>query len=167
MQENTPIKCIHVSAAIIFRESTVFSTLRQAQDGAGSTTGSRREVFATARGYGDYKGWWEFPGGKIEHDENGNEIEKAEECLIREICEELDSTINIEEKIATVEWDYPATAHSAAFHLTMECFACSLVSGKLTLLEAEDSRWLAADSLESVNWLPADALLLPKIRARL
>ncbi len=145
------MKQIHVSAAVIFRKNT---------------TANIREVFATARGYGDYKGWWEFPGGKIEHDENGREIETPEAALIREIHEELDSTIKIKEKIQTVEWDYDAGA-AKQFHLKMECFACELVEGKLTLLEAEDARWLNAETLYSVKWLPADELILGKIKEML
>ena len=120
---------------------------------------AKRKIYATARGYGDYKGWWEFPGGKIEHDESGNEIETAEEALIREIHEELDSKIKVHEKIQTVEWDYPK------FHLKMECFRCELVEGKLTLLEAEDAKWLNADNLKTVKWLPADELILDKVNA--
>lgn len=137
------MKNIHVSAAVIFR----------------TTDDGTKEVFATARGYGDYKGWWEFPGGKIEHDESGNEIETAEEALIREIHEELDSKIKVHEKIQTVEWVYPK------FHLKMECFRCELVEGKLTLLEAEDAKWLNADNLKTVKWLPADELILDKVNA--
>jgi len=139
------MKQIHVVAAVIYR----------------TNSNGKKEVFATARGYGDYKGWWEFPGGKIEHDESGLEIETEEEALIREIYEELDSTIKIQEKIQTVEWDYPQ------FHLIMECFACTLVKGKLTLLEAEDAKWLNADTLHNVKWLPADELILDKVKNNL
>lgn len=141
------MKHIHVSAAVLYRIGA---------DG-------QKEIFATERGYGDWKGWWEFPGGKIEHDAAGNEIETPEEALVREIHEELDSTVQVEEKIATVDWDYPATANSPAFHLTMECFACKLLQGKLTLLEAKDSRWLTKESVYSVNWLPADRVVLDKL----
>jgi len=141
------LKQIHVSAAIIYR------TVPQS-----ATSPAHREVFTTARGYGDYKGWWEFPGGKIERDETGREIETAEQALVREIREELDSTITVKEKIATVEWDYPK------FHLTMECFMCELVEGNLTLLEAEDARWLTKENIQAVKWLPADENILSKIR---
>lgn len=141
------MKHIHVSAAVLYRIGS---------DG-------QKEVFATERGYGDWKGWWEFPGGKIEHDKAGNETETPEEALVREIHEELDSAIAVEEKIATVEWEYPATVHSEAFHLTMECFACTLAEGSLTLLEATNARWLTKEALYSVNWLPADRELLGKL----
>lgn len=115
--------------------------------------GSR--VFAAARGYGEYKGGWEFPGGKLEPGET------AREALVREIREELDTGIAVGEKIATVEYDYPA------FHLSMDCFWCSIVSGSLVLREAAEARWLTAESLDSVDWLPADRGLIPAIRAEL
>lgn len=109
-------------------------------------------VFATARGYGDYKGGWEFPGGKIEPGET------PREALAREIREELDTDILVGDLIETIEYDYPS------FHLSMDCFWCSIRSGSLTLREAEAARWLTADSLDSVNWLPADRSLIGKIR---
>ena len=109
-------------------------------------------VFATQRGYGEWEGWWEFPGGKIEIGES------PEEALRREIGEELEARIFIERLVTTVEWDYPA------FHLKMHCFWCHMESGSLTLKEHEAARWLAADELESVKWLPADLQILEKIR---
>ena len=110
-----------------------------------------RQVFATQRGYGDWKGWWEFPGGKIE------EWESPEAALEREIRKELATQIKVGEKIGTIEYDYPA------FHLSMQCFACDVLSGKLELLEHENAAWLTAENLYSVNWLPADELILDKI----
>lgn len=101
-------------------------------------------IFATQRGYGDYEGWWEFPGGKIEPGET------AQQALEREIMEELDTKVQVGPLIASVEYDYPK------FHLCMDCFWCSVISGKLVLKEAEDARWLSKDDLLSVKWLPAD-----------
>ena len=113
------------------------------------------KIFATARGYGEYKGWWEFPGGKVEAGET------PEEALVREIKEELDSDIVVEEYIDTVEYDYPV------FHLSMRCYFCKLISGKLTLKEAEESRWLTRDTIADVQWLPADITILDKIKKKL
>ena len=110
-------------------------------------------IFATARGYGEYKGWWEFPGGKIEAGET------PEEALVREIREELDTEIRVGVLIDTIEYDYPT------FHLSMDCFWAEVVAGRLVLKEAEDARWLTKDTLESVQWLPADASLIEHIKA--
>ena len=109
-------------------------------------------IFATQRGYGDWKDWWEFPGGKMEPGE------APEEALVREIREELNAEINVGDLIETVEWDYPA------FHLTLHCYWCTLISEELTLLEHEFARWLCADELSSVNWLPADESLVERIK---
>ena len=109
------------------------------------------QVFATQRGYGDFKGWWEFPGGKIEAGEC------PQEALRREIMEELEAEIVVGDLLETVEWDYPA------FHLTMHCFICSLQSESLHLNEHADSAWLTKETLGSVKWLPADLVLLDKI----
>lgn len=109
-------------------------------------------VFATQRGYGDWEGWWEFPGGKMEAGEG------PEEALQREIWEELETRIVVERLLTTVEWDYPK------FHLKMHCYWCHVESGSLTLKEHEAARWLAKEELESVRWLPADLQLLPNIR---
>ena len=111
------------------------------------------KIFATARGYGEYKGWWEFPGGKVELGET------PEAALVREISEELASEIGVEEYIDTIEYDYPT------FHLSMRCYFCKLLSGKLMLLEAEDAKWLTKDSIDTVKWLPADITILEKIKA--
>ena len=108
-------------------------------------------VFATQRGYGEFQGWWEFPGGKMEAGES------PQEALKREICEELDAEIEVKELLETVEWDYPN------FHLTMHCFICSLLSESLHLNEHEAATWLTHETLRSVMWLPADEILLDKI----
>ena len=113
------------------------------------------KIFATARGYGEYKGWWEFPGGKIEDGES------SEGALKREIMEELNSEINVDEYIDTIEFDYPE------FHLSMRCYYCSLVKGNLDLKEASEAKWLDKDTIDSVKWLPADITILQKIKERL
>ncbi|MCQ2243587.1 MAG: (deoxy)nucleoside triphosphate pyrophosphohydrolase [Bacteroidaceae bacterium] len=125
------MKTINVVAAIIVREG---------------------KVFATQRGYGEWKDWWEFPGGKIEPGED------PKDALRREIMEELATEIVVGERLITVEHDYPK------FHLSMQCFVCSVVSGKLTLLEHEAAKWLAAEELDSVRWLPADEGIITKVR---
>ena len=112
-------------------------------------------VFATQRGYGEWKDWWEFPGGKMEAGET------PKEALVREICEELDADISIGRLLDTIEWDYPT------FHLTMHCYMCSLLNDALHLNEHEAARWLQANELRSVNWLPADNQLLPLIEREL
>ncbi len=112
-------------------------------------------IFATARGYGEYKGWWEFPGGKIEAGET------PEEALVREIHEELDTEIRVGELIATIEYDYPT------FHLSMDCFWAEIVTGRLVLKEAADARWLTRETLESVQWLPADQTIIDAIYRKL
>ena len=109
-------------------------------------------IFATQRGYGDYKDWWEFPGGKMEAGET------PEEALRREIWEELETRIVVERLLETVEWDYPQ------FHLTMHCYLCHVESGHLELKEHEAAKWLSYDELESVNWLPADMDLVRKLK---
>ena len=109
------------------------------------------KIFATQRGYGEWKDWWEFPGGKMEPGET------PEEALAREIREELDTEIRVDKFLYTVEWDYPQ------FHLTMHCYMSSLVNGSLHLVEHEAARWLGKEDISSVNWLPADIMLLPLI----
>lgn len=124
------MKTIEVVAAIIIRDG---------------------KIFATQRGYGEWKGWWEFPGGKIEPGEC------PQEALVREIREELDAEIKVGELLETVEWDYPD------FHLKMHCFICSLVSESVHLNEHEAVTWLTKETLHSVKWLPADEGILSKI----
>lgn len=110
-------------------------------------------VFATQRGYGEFKDGWEFPGGKIEPDET------PQEAILREIKEELDTEIEVIKLLDTVEYDYPA------FHLSMDCFLCRILSGDLVLKEHEAARWLTKETLNSVAWLPADLGLIPQIQA--
>lgn len=125
------MKNIHVSAAIIMKDN---------------------KIFVTQRGYGEFKDWWEFPGGKIE------EGETPEECLKREIKEELKADINIDKYLCTVEYDYPN------FHLKMECFICSLIDGHLELVEAEDAKFITKDQLDNIDFLPADLLVLKELK---
>ena len=110
-------------------------------------------IFATQRGYGEWKDWWEFPGGKIEPGES------PEDALKREIREELATEIEVDELLTTVEYDYPK------FHLTMHCHLCTIISGDLSLLEHEDARWLALDELDCVKWLPADVEAVNRLRS--
>lgn len=112
----------------------------------------KNKIFATARGYGELKGGWEFPGGKVEPGET------SQQALIREIIEELDTEIKVGELIDTVEYDYPT------FHLSMYCFWAEVKAGHLELKEAEEAKWLTKDQLDSVTWLPADILLIDQIR---
>ena len=110
------------------------------------------KIFATARGYGEFKGKWEFPGGKVEPGET------PQQALVREIQEELTVKIEVGELIDTIEYDYPD------FHLSMDCFWCNIVDGEIILKEAEAAKWLHKDELYSVNWLPADIALIKKIQ---
>ncbi len=113
---------------------------------------AKHKIYATARGYGDYKGHWEFPGGKIEPGET------SQQALKREIREELDTDIAVSDLIGTIEYDYPT------FHLSMDCFWCEVISGNLVLKEAEAARWLTKADLDSVQWLPADQTVLDDIK---
>ena len=115
----------------------------------------KNKIFATARGYGELKGGWEFPGGKIEAGET------PQEALKREIMEELDTEVEVKELFDTVEYDYPK------FHLSMDCFICKIKKGDLVLKEHEAARWLTKENLGDVEWLPADVTLIDKIKAAL
>ena len=130
-EKDKRMKSIRVSAAVIHRDG---------------------KIFATQRGYGEYKGKWEFPGGKREEGESG------EEALYREIREELDSKVKIEKLICTTDYDYPT------FHLTMDIYLSTLIEGKLTLLEHEDAQWVSLDSIDNLDWLPADWSVIDEIK---
>ena len=117
------MKTIKVAAAVIIRDS---------------------RVFAVQRGYGEYKDWWEFPGGKVEAGET------SDKTIVREINEELGTLISADKLLCTVEYDYPS------FHLSMDCYLCTVIEGNLTLMEHEDARWLTPEELYDVKWLPAD-----------
>ena len=114
-----------------------------------------QKIFATQRGYGEFKDGWEFPGGKIEQGET------PRQALVREIKEELDTEIEVGELVDIVEYDYPQ------FHLTMHCFLCTIKSGDLVLKEHEAAKWLAPEDLDSVDWLPADLGLIEKLKCRM
>ena len=112
---------------------------------------NKKEIFATQRGYGDYKDGWEIPGGKLEPGET------PEQCIVREIKEELATDVKAEKILGVVDYDYPN------FHLTMHCILCTIVSGDLKLLEHEAAKWVSKETLRSIDWLPADKLILDKI----
>lgn len=109
------------------------------------------KIFVTQRGYGEFKDGWEFPGGKIEDNET------PENALVREIKEELNTLIKVDNYLDTIEYDYPK------FHLSMKCYICSIVEGNLDLLEAEDGKWLDKDNIKTLNWLPADLTIIDKV----
>lgn len=132
------MKTVKVVAAIIF------DSLKE-----------KNRIFATARGYGEFKGQWEFPGGKVEAGET------PQQALVREKKEELETDIKVGDLIDTIEYDYPT------FHLSMDCFWCEVIKGELKLLEAESARWLTKDTLYEVQWLPADLGLIEKINKKM
>lgn len=113
------------------------------------------KIFVTQRGYGEFKDGWEFPGGKVEKGET------KEEALIREIKEELDTVIKVDSYLDTIEYDYPD------FHLSMDCFICSIVEGNLVLKEHEDSKWIKKEEIDTLNWLPADLVIIDKVKERI
>ena len=150
------MKQIEVVAAVIRKVA-----IEQEQSDAGINSAEREQarseikgdkIFATQRGYGEWKDWWEFPGGKMEAGET------PEEALVREIREELSTEIGVDEFLCTVEYDYPK------FHLTMHCYLCSLLTEALHLNEHEAAKWLAKDELDSVKWLPADLDVVRKLK---
>lgn len=132
------MKAIHVVAAVIC-----------------DSFDKKQKIFATAKGYGEFKSKWEFPGGKVEPGET------PQQALVREIQEELATKIRVGNLITTIEYDYPQ------FHLSMDCFWCEVEEGRLKLLEAEDARWLTKEKLYSVNWLPADMTLIAIIEKQM
>ena len=138
-EDGSYLKAVRVVGAII-----------EAEKKNGDKT--EKMIFATQRGYGDFKDGWEFPGGKIE------EGETPEEAIVREIKEELDTDIQVERYVDTIEYDYPE------FHLSMDCFLCSIVEGDLVLKEHEAAKWLTKVTLDSVDWLPADITIIEKVR---
>jgi len=146
--QDKPLKTIHVVAAIIFQNAPS----QNVPSSEPTFTSQTRQVLATQRGYGEFKGGWEFPGGKIEDGET------PEAALKREIKEELAAQIQVKNLLHTIEYDYPT------FHLSMQCFECELAENQeISLLEHNAAKWLNRENLYSVNWLPADVEILPKI----
>lgn len=140
-EDGSYLKAVRVVGAIIMAEMN-----------GDESAEPQKMIFATQRGYGDLKDGWEFPGGKIEARET------PEEAIVREIKEELDTLIKVEKYVDTIEYDYPE------FHLSMDCFLCSVVEGDLVLKEHEAARWLTKETIDSVDWLPADVTILDKVR---
>jgi len=150
--QDKPLKTIHVVAAIIFRNAPS----QNVPSSEPTFTSHTRQVLATQRGYGEFKGGWEFPGGKIEKGET------PEEALKREIKEELAAQIQVKNLLHTIEYDYPT------FHLSMQCFECELAENQeISLLEHNAAKWLNRENLYSVNWLPADVDVLSLIKKML
>ena len=135
------------------RENSIMKTIKVVAAVICDSIEEKNKIFATARGYGDFKGGWEFPGGKVESGET------PQQALVREIQEELDTLIEVGPFIDTIEYDYPT------FHLSMDCFYCEVKEGHLELKEAEAAKWLTRNNIDDVNWLPADITLIDKIKA--
>ena len=141
-EDGSFLKAVRVVGAVIMSEKCFEESAKAA-----------KMIFATQRGYGDLKDGWEFPGGKIE------EGESPEAAIVREIREELDTLIKVERYIDTIEYDYPD------FHLSMDCFLCSIVEGNLILKEHEAAKWLTRENIDSVDWLPADITIIDKVKS--
>lgn len=140
-EDGSYLKAVRVVGAIIVAEMD-----------SKESVGKQKMIFATQRGYGDLKDGWEFPGGKIEDGET------PEEAIVREIKEELDTLIKVEKYVDTIEYDYPT------FHLSMDCFLCSIVEGDLVLKEHEAAKWLTKKTIDSVDWLPADITIIGNVK---
>lgn len=146
---------LYITLKLILGNEAVMKTVRVVAAVICDSINEKNQIFATARGYGEFKGQWEFPGGKIEDGET------PQQALAREVKEELEATIMVGDLIDTIEYDYPT------FHLSMDCFWCEVIDGELKLLEAEAAKWLKKDTLYDVQWLPADITLVEKIKEQM
>ena len=151
MKETFPA-CLYGPPEMLFRRKRVAEKAVENIEVVAAIILKEDSVLATQRGYGKWKGWWEFPGGKVQAGES------REAALVRELKEELDATIVIDRFLTTVDYDYPD------FHLTMHCYICKVESGKLTLKEHEAARWLTKEQLSSIDWLPADRSIIGHLK---